>query len=135
MAQKTHHFLSVSQKVSLQINILKEFYRRFELVKDETGSAILLSAQLLQLLLEQLVLYGKLLHLVLYGKLLALLGQDLLPVHLDVGLLNQGRLAIAGFCNLERLNLSVTFQNGPQLVLEWCLNSLVTFKTVKRFWQ
>ena len=29
--------------------------------------------------------------------------------------------------------VSVTFQNGPQLVLEWCLNSLVTFKTVKRF--
>ena len=94
---KTHHFLSVSQKVSLQINILKEFYRRFELVEDETGGAIVLPAQPLQLLLE---------HLVLYGKLLALLGQDLLPVHLDVGLLNQGRLAIAGFCNLERLTLS-----------------------------
>ena len=30
---------------------------------------------------------------------------------------------------------SVTFQNGPQLVLEWCLNSLVTFKTVEHFWQ
>ena len=29
----------------------------------------------------------------------------------------------------------VTFQNGPQLVLERCLNSLVTFKTVEHFWQ
>ena len=27
----------------------------------------------------------------------------------------------------------VTFQNGTHFVLEWCLNSLVTFKTVKRF--
>ena len=27
----------------------------------------------------------------------------------------------------------VTFQNGAQLVLEWCLNYLVTFETVKRF--
>ena len=31
------------------------------------------------------------------------------------------------------MNTFVTFQNGTQLVLEWCLNHLVTFKTVKRF--
>ena len=40
---------------------------------------------------------------------------------------------LPSYFHCPRSRTGVTFQNGPQLVLEWCLNSLVTFKTVKRF--
>ena len=76
----------------MQINILKEFDRRLELVNDEAGGTV--PAHPRELLLELPVLDDQ------------LLGQDLVVVHLDDGLLHQWRLAVAGFCNLKRLKLS-----------------------------
>ena len=76
----------------MQINILKEFDRRLELVNDEAGGTV--PAHPLELLLELPVLDDQ------------LLGQELVVVHLDDGLLHQWRLAVAGFRNLKMLTLS-----------------------------
>ena len=91
--KKTDHSLCVSQKATF--NVLKDFYGRFELVKDEAGSAAGVLHHLLQLLFELQVLLDKLLALQIHNK-------ELLRINLIGRLLDQWRLTISSLGHLEK---------------------------------
>ena len=95
--KNTDHSLCVSQKATLYV--LKQFYGRFELVKDEAGSAAGVLHHLLQLLFELLVLLDQLLALQIHNK-------ELLSIHLIGRLLDQRRLTISSLGHLEKVKLS-----------------------------
>ena len=97
--ENTDHSLCVSQKATLYV--LKQFYGRFELVKDEAGSAAGVLHHLLQLLFELLVLFDELLALQIHNK-------ELLRIHLIGRLLDQRRLTISSLGHLEK---AVTHKN------------------------